>query len=77
MLNGKNYMEIYVKSVWKGYNKSVNSWIDKKRQYKWMAEYFPEPNSLGRNVKVKLDLSSYATKADLENSNRRWYIIFC
>ena len=42
-----------------------------------MAEYFPEPKSLGRNVKVKLDLSSYATKADLENSNRRWYIIFC
>ena len=36
-----------------------------------MTEYFPEPKSLGRNVKVKLDLSSYSTKPDLENSNWR------
>ena len=27
-----------------------------------MSEYFPEPNSLGANVKVELDLSNYATK---------------
>ena len=31
-----------------------------------MSEYFPEPNSLGEKVKVKLDLSNYATKADLK-----------
>ena len=29
-----------------------------------MSEYFPKPNSLGANVKVKLDLSNYATKTD-------------
>ena len=32
-----------------------------------MSEYFPEPKSLGRKVKVELDLSNYATKADLKN----------
>ena len=31
-----------------------------------MREFFPEPNSLGRNVKVELDLSDYATKTDLK-----------
>ena len=33
-----------------------------------MSEYFPKPNSLGANVKVELDLSNYATKADLKNA---------
>ena len=33
-----------------------------------MCEYFPEPKSLGGRVKVELDLSSYATKADLKNA---------
>ena len=32
-----------------------------------MSEYFPEPKSFGRKVKVELDLSNYATKADLKN----------
>ena len=32
-----------------------------------MTEYFPEPKSSGGRVKVELDLSSYATKADLKN----------
>ena len=34
-----------------------------------MSEYFPEPKSLGGRgrVKVELDLSNYATKADLKN----------
>ena len=31
-----------------------------------MSEYFPEPNSSGERVKVDLDLSNYATKADLK-----------
>ena len=31
-----------------------------------MSENFPKPNSLGRKVKVKLNLSGYATKADLK-----------
>ena len=33
-----------------------------------MSEYFPEPKSLGGRVKVELDLSNYATKADLKNA---------
>ena len=32
-----------------------------------MKEYFAETNYFGANVKVELDLSSYATKADLKN----------
>ena len=31
-------------------------------------EYFPKPKFLGANVKVELDLSNYATKADLKNA---------
>ena len=33
-----------------------------------MSEYFPEPKSLGRKVKVELHLSNYAAKADLKNA---------
>ena len=33
-----------------------------------MSEYFPEPKSLGGRVKVELDLSNYAAKADLKNA---------
>ena len=33
-----------------------------------MSEYFPDPKSLGGRVKVELDLSNYATKADLKNA---------
>ena len=33
-----------------------------------MSEYFPEPKSAGRRVKVELDLSNYATKSDLKNA---------
>ena len=32
-----------------------------------MSEYFPEPKSLGGRVRVELDLSNYAIKADLKN----------
>ena len=32
-----------------------------------MSEYFSEPKSLERRVKVELDLSNYATKADLKS----------
>ena len=32
-----------------------------------MSEHFPGPKYLGRKVKVELDLSNYATKADLKN----------
>ena len=33
-----------------------------------MSKYFPKPKSLEANVKVELDLSNYATKADLKNA---------
>ena len=33
-----------------------------------MSECFPKPKSLGANVKVELDLTNYATKADLKNA---------
>ena len=33
-----------------------------------MSEHFPKPKSLQANDKVKLDLSNYATKADLKNT---------
>ena len=33
-----------------------------------MSEHFPGPKYLGRKVKVELDLSNYATKADLKNA---------
>ena len=32
-----------------------------------MSQYFPPYRSSGSNIKVELDLSSYATKTDLEN----------
>ena len=32
-----------------------------------MSGYFPKPKALEASVKVELDLSNYATKADLKN----------
>ena len=32
-----------------------------------MSKYFSKPKSLGRDMKVEWDLSSYATKANLRN----------
>ena len=33
-----------------------------------MSEYFPKsPRSYGENIKIKVDLSNYATKADVKN----------
>ena len=51
----------------KDYDSSFNSWIDKKHII-WTSEYFPEPKTFGGKVKVELDLSNYATKADLKNA---------
>ena len=33
-----------------------------------MSEYFPKLDPLGGNVKVELNLTNYATKADLKNA---------
>ena len=35
-----------------------------------MSEYFPKPKPVGGNAKVELDLSNYATKANLIKYNR-------
>ena len=32
-----------------------------------MSEYFPKPYSYEENIKVKIDLSNYATKEDIKN----------
>ena len=33
-----------------------------------MSQYFPKPfRSFGGNINVKVDLSNYATKADIKN----------
>ena len=32
-----------------------------------MSQYCPPYRSSGRNIKIELDLSSYATKTDLKN----------
>ena len=39
----------------------------KKKDIVQINKYFSKPKSLGANVKVELDLSNYATKADLKN----------
>ena len=33
-----------------------------------MSGYFPKPKTLWKNVKVELNLSNYATKADLRKA---------
>ena len=35
-----------------------------------MSECFPEPKSSGGKLKIELDLSKYATKADFKNATR-------
>ena len=43
-----------------------------KRHYIKISEYFPKPfnSHFGDSIKVKLDLSNYATKADINNIAR-------
>ena len=50
---------------WKGCDNSFNSWI-KKRSLIKMRQYFPKPfnSHFGDSIKVKIDLSNYATKTD-------------
>ena len=63
--------KIYVK--WKGYDNSFKIWVHKilatliEDIFK-MSQYFPKPyKSFGGNIKMKVDLSNYATKLDLKN----------
>ena len=32
-----------------------------------MSEYFPKPSNHKQNIKVKIDLTNYATKADIKS----------
>ena len=56
MSNGKDITTV-------GYN---NSWLDKITLSK-MSQYIPPYRSSAKNIKVELDLSSYATTTDLKN----------
>ena len=48
---------------WKGYDNSLNSWIDKKRHSLTTDEYFLKPcEHYSGNLKIKVDLSNYARK---------------
>ena len=51
----------------KDYDRSFNNWIDKKHNNinRWIIS---KKTSSGRRVKVKLDLSNYATIADFKNA---------
>ena len=51
-------------------NRKVKIILLKIGLIKRTCEYFLKPKSLVTNVKVELDLSNYATKADLENLTR-------
>ena len=67
--------KLYVK--WKDYDNSFNIWIDKNDLvwFYWlqfhcikMSQYFPKPyEPFGGDIKVKVDLSNYATKAGIKN----------
>ena len=35
-----------------------------------MSEYFPKPQSQKENIRIKIDLSNYATKEDIKNITR-------
>ena len=51
-----------------GYD-SFNRWIHKR--YIKMSQCFLKPyKSFGGNINVKVDLSNYATKAELKNATR-------
>ena len=44
---------------------------------KWINQYFPKAYECsGRNVKVELEISSYATKVDLKGAQRLTNLIF-
>ena len=56
----------------------LNSWIEIKTSYKTESMFSPKPyERFNDNIKVELNLSNYATKADRYKwSNSCWYIWF-
>ena len=61
--------KLFVK--WKGYDNSLNSWIDKTIHCIKMSQYFPKPfKNFGGKINVKVDLSNYVNKSDIKNISR-------
>ena len=63
----KNCDKLYVN--WKGYDNSFKKFIKKIWcNYIKMSQYFPKPyDPFSVDINVKVDLSNYATKADIKN----------
>ena len=63
----KKRNKLYVK--WKGCDNSFNRWIDKKKCYIRMSQYFPKPyEPFGGDINVNVYSPYYATKVDLKNA---------
>ena len=59
--------KLYVK--WKGYNNSVNNWINKIYIVTQKREsYFPRYNHTKNKINVDIDICNYATKYDLKTA---------
>ena len=48
-----------------------------KKVIAWMSGYFRKSRPLWGIVKVEVNLSNYAKKADIKKGNRCWYIKIC
>ena len=58
--------KLYVKC--KDYDNCFNNWVDKKTLYKIIHYFHKAYRAFGGNINFKVDLSNYATKADLKNA---------
>ena len=63
----KKLLELFTKNNCKKTNQKEFRIEKVMERIQNMSEYFLKPKSLGANVKVELDLSNYARKADLKN----------
>ena len=70
------FAERFIRTLKKKIIKWFVSWINKKDIV--IYSLFPEPNTSSKmRIKVGLDLTNSATKSDLENAKKCWYIKNC